>query len=185
MAQLIKRALALVFVQCCHVGSAGLHSEEADGRRVSEIWTLQISFHPSAVYSCEHSTGSLGNARLHLYQTLDWDLCLLAGESDTGESARPHLLLMCQLPIQTCPINCVYHANAKQSFSVFMQEYLFKIKDRTTACSHGRCQSSCQRPVLFRLWGGDVETARDVRLLWYDCPAGPSTPGGKWPTPRW
>lgn len=43
MAQLIKRALALVFVQRCHMGSAGLRSGEADGRRVSEIWTLQIS----------------------------------------------------------------------------------------------------------------------------------------------
>lgn len=85
-------------------------------------------------------------------------MCLLAGESDTGESTRLHLVIMCQVPIKTC----VYHANAKQSLPVFMQVYLFKIMYYNIACSLGRCQSSYQSLVVFPRGGGAVETARDV-----------------------
>lgn len=88
-------------------------------------------------------------------------MCPLAGENDTGESVRPHLVLKCQILIQTCPINGVYHANAKQSFSVCLCRFTY-----ITACSlRVRCQSCCLRPVLFSLYGVVVETAGDVRLL--------------------
>lgn len=184
MAQLIKRALALVFVQYCHMGSAGLRSGEADGRRVSETRTLQISL--SLVSSlCSLLLWTLIRKPRKCQSAFISNVRLRFVSFGRGEWHRRKREAASGLKVPDSYPNLSnkWCLSCKWSFSVCLCRFTC-LRLCITACSlHVRVV--VKGLLFFSLYGGVVETARDVRLLWYDCLAGISTPGGKWPTPHW